>query len=41
MHSATDSDFLLTSVQGQVFDAEQENDPYLNLQGHFKGKIQG
>ena len=39
MHSATDSDFLFTSVQGQVWDAEHENYPNFNFQGHFKVKL--
>ena len=36
-----DSDLLQTSLQGQVWDAEHENDLYYNFQGHLNGLIQG
>ena len=38
--SATDSDFLPTSIRGQLWDAEHENDLSLNFQGHRQGQIQ-
>ena len=39
MHSATDLDFLFTSVQGQVWDAEHENNPFLIFKVIFKVKF--
>ena len=39
-YSATDSDFLQASFQGQVWDAKYENDLHFNFQGHLKGQIQ-
>ena len=41
MYSATDSDFIQTSTQGQLWDAEHENDLHLNFRSHLQGKIQG
>ena len=39
--SATDSDFLQTTYQVQVQDAEHENDLHFNFQGDFQGLIRG
>ena len=42
-YSATDLDFLQSSSQGQLWDAEHENDLHLNFQGYlkFKFKVKG
>ena len=40
-YSATDLDFLQTSFNGQVQEAEQEYELHFNFQGRLKGQIEG